>query len=50
MAVLVVCVIGYISYLWIQDSAHTARRNEIVRQNWNATINKSMEELLRRNN
>lgn len=39
MAVLVVCVIGYISYLWIQDSAHTARRNEIVRRNWNATAN-----------
>ena len=33
----VICVIGYFVYLWIQDSVHTSRRNELVRQNWNAT-------------
>lgn len=48
MAVLVVCVIGYISYLWIQDSAHTARRNEIVRQNWNATANKQYGRIIKK--
>ena len=48
MAVLVVCVIRYISYLWIQDSAHTARRNEIVRQNWNATINKQYGRIIKK--
>ena len=31
----VICVIGYFVYLWIQDSVHTSRRNEIARQNWN---------------
>lgn len=36
-ALFVICVIGYFAYLWIQDSVHTSRRNEIVRQNWNAT-------------
>lgn len=38
MAYLVVFgIIGYIAYLWIQDSVHTARRKEIARQNWNVT-------------
>lgn len=36
-ALFVICVIGYFAYLWIQDSIHTSRRNEIVRQNWNTT-------------
>lgn len=44
MAVLfIICVIGYFAYLWIQDSIHTSRRNQIAREN-DKVINESIEQ------